>query len=120
MEGHVADATALASSIASGGVTAIGGGLARRLAMEGDVTLQHGQEALAVRRVASLDHQIEDQAAPAGDQVELVAVLGVPATLDDDVGMRLEQTDDLLVRRTTWPPSTRRSVWLMIFRSGRR
>ena len=39
------------------------------------MALEHGQEPLAIRRIAGLDHQVEDQATPAGGQVELVAVL---------------------------------------------
>ena len=39
---------------------------------------------------------IEDQAALAGDQIELVTVLYGASALDDDVGMRLEQADQLL------------------------
>src|SRR5208283_4214727 len=41
--------------------------------------------------------QVEDQAAPAGGQVELVAIFNLAAALDDDVGVRLEQADDLFV-----------------------
>jgi len=44
------------------------------------VALQHGQQALAVGRIARFDDQVEDQAAAAGGQVELVAV-GDLATL---------------------------------------
>ena len=73
--------------------------LTRRRAVRGDVALQHRHEPLAVGRVAGLDHEIEDQAAPAGAQVELVTVLDVAVALDDDVGMRLEQADQLLLRR---------------------
>ena len=61
------------------------------------MALKHGQEPFAVRRIAGLDHQVEDQAAPARGQVELVAVLNLAAAFDDDVGVRLEQADDLLV-----------------------
>src|SRR3954468_5972306 len=38
----------------------------------------------------------EDQAALAGGQVELVTVINVAAALDDNVGMRLEQADQLV------------------------
>jgi hypothetical protein len=44
-----------------------------------------------------LDPGVEDHAAAAGGQVELVAVLNLAAAFDDDVGVRLEQADDLLV-----------------------
>src|SRR3954462_4887533 len=68
----------------------------RAQALSGDVALQHGQEPFAVGRVARFDHQVEDQAAFAGGQVELVTVINVAAALDDDVGMRLEQADQLV------------------------
>src|SRR5271156_440838 len=38
-----------------------------------------------------------DQAAAASGQVELVAIFNLAAALDDDVGVRLEQADDLFV-----------------------
>src|ERR1700680_1660758 len=97
VEGHVADPTSLGLvEIMAVGEAAIGGGLTRCLAIEGDVALQHGQKPGAVRRVAGFDNEVEDQAAPAGCQVELVTVFDVAATFDDDVGMRLEQADDLV------------------------
>ena len=63
------------------------------------MALEHRQQPLAVGRVAGFDHEVEDQAAPAGGQVELVAVVDVAAALDDDVGMGLEQADQLLAGR---------------------
>jgi hypothetical protein len=39
----------------------------------------------------------------AGGQVELVAVLNLAAAFDDDLGVRLEQADDLLVGASASP-----------------
>ena len=61
------------------------------------MALKHGQEPFAVGWIAGLDDQVEDQAAAAGRQVEFVTVLNLAAALDNDVGVRLEQADDLLV-----------------------
>lgn len=60
---------------------------------------QHRQQAVAIGRVACFDHQIEDHAAPAGGQVEFVAVPGIAAAFDDDIGVRFEQADQLLAGR---------------------
>ena len=98
VERHVADAKGLRfAEIMTAGETTVGGRLSRRVVMEADVAVKHGQEVFAVRRIAGLDHQVEDQAAAASGQVELVAVLNLTAAFDDDVGVRLEQADDLVV-----------------------
>src|ERR1700722_17404990 len=98
VERHVADAKGLRlPEIMTASEAPVGGRLSRRLAIEADVAVKHGQEAFAVPWIAGLDHQVEDQAAAASGQVELVAVLNLTAAFDDDVGVRLEQADDLVV-----------------------
>jgi hypothetical protein len=47
------------------------------------------------RSLAGFDHQVEDQAASARGQVELVAIFNLATAFDDDVGVRLEQADGL-------------------------
>ena len=74
--------------IVAAGIAAIGGGLPRRRAAAGDLAIEHGQETFGVGGIASLDDDIEDQAALAGGEVELVSVLHATATFDDDVGVR--------------------------------
>ena len=58
-----------------------------------------GRKRSASAGVAGLDDDIEDRAALAGDQVELVSVPHIAGALDDDVGMRLEQAYQLLAGR---------------------
>ena len=76
-----------------------GGDLPWRHPAADDLAIEHGQETLGIGGVAGFDDDIENQAAPAGGQVELVTVLHVAAALDHDVGVRLEQADQLLAGR---------------------
>jgi len=123
VEGDIGDAASLGGGeIGAAGIAAIGSSLPRRRAGAGDMAIEHGQKALGIGRIAGLDDDIKDQAALAGGQVELVPVLHLTAAFDDDVGMRLEQADQLLARRNHLAPglrrgrllSTRRSLWAMI------
>src|SRR5690242_14213807 len=100
VKGHVAHAARLrAIQVLAAGKAALRRRLERRRAVRADVALQHRHEPVTVGRVAGFDHQIEDQAAPAGGQVELVTVLDAAAAFDDDVGMALEQADQLVAGR---------------------
>jgi hypothetical protein len=100
VEGDILDAARLGLlEIVLAGIGAIGGDLPRRHAATGDLALEHRQEALGIGGVADLDDDIEDQAAVAGDQVELVSVLHVVGTVDGDVGRRLERVYQFLAGR---------------------
>jgi hypothetical protein len=100
VKGDIGDAAGLGGyQIGAAGIAAIGGGLPWRRARSGDVAIEHGQEALGIGRIAGLDNDIEDQAALAGGQVELVPVLNLTTAFEEDVGVRFKQTDQLLARR---------------------
>ena len=74
------------------------------------MAIEHRQKAFGVGRVAGFDDDIEDQPALAGRQVELVTVLNLTTALDNDVGVRLEQADQLLAGRHRLAVNTRRWV----------
>src|SRR6266853_3708246 len=100
VEGDIAHAARLGGfEIIEAGITAVGGDLPRRHPTASDLAIEHGQETLGIGRVAGLDDDIEDQAALAGGQVELVSVLHVAGALDDDISVRLEQAHQLLASR---------------------
>jgi len=63
------------------------------------MALQHRHEASRISRIASLDDDVEDQSAAASGKVELMAIVSITTTFDDDVGVRLEQADQFLIRR---------------------
>jgi hypothetical protein len=65
------------SQIGAAGVTAVGGGLPRRRAGEGDVAVEHRHKALGIGWIAGFDDDIEDQPALAGCQSELMPVLNL-------------------------------------------
>src|SRR5215831_10830372 len=96
VEGDIADTTRFGLiEIVTAGIAAVGRHLPGRGNAVGDVAVEHRQKALGIGRIAGFDDEIEDQATLAGDKVELVAILHVAATLDDNVGVRLEQADQL-------------------------
>src|SRR6516165_4385475 len=123
VEGDILHAARLGLfEIVATGIAAIGGGLPRWCTAAGDLAIEHRQKALGIGGIAVLDDDIEDQAALAGDEVELVSVLHGTTPLDDDIGVWLEQADQLLAGRHRLAPrfregrllSTRRSLWAMM------
>ena len=100
MEGDIAHAHGFGLvEIVAAGIAAVAGGLAWRLAVEAMWRSSMGRKrSVSAGLPVSID-DVEDQAAAAGGQIELVTVVHVAAALDDDVGMRLEQADQLLAGR---------------------
>lgn len=100
MEGDILHTEHFCSlEIGGAGIAAVGRSLPRRRIMVRNMALQHRQEASGISRIASLDDEVEDQPTVAGGEVELMAIVGITATFDDDVGVRLEQADQFLIRR---------------------
>jgi len=83
------------------------------------VAIEHRQEALGIGGVAGLDDDIEDQAALAGDQIELVSVLNLTAAPRLRGGKLLRMMSACGSNRltsfslagTVRPSRTRRSLW---------
>ena len=96
--------------IGDAGIAAVACCLSWRRILARDMTLQHRQEAFGIGWVAGFDDDVEHKPAAARGQVELVAIVNVAATLDDDVRMRLEQADQLFAGRHRLTRKTRRSV----------
>src|SRR5499427_10491310 len=100
VEGDVGNAAGLGGGeIGAAGVATIGGGLPRRCTCAANMAIEHRHKAFGIGRIAGFDDDIEDQSAFAGRQVELVSVQNLTTTFDDDVGVRLEQADELLTGR---------------------
>src|SRR6202008_1763473 len=100
VEGDVGNAAGLGGGeIGAAGVSATGGGFPAPCARAGPIALEHRHKALGISRIAGFDDDIEDQSAFAGRQVELVSVLNLTTAFDDDIGVRLEQADQLLTGR---------------------
>jgi len=59
--------------------------------------VEHAGEEGGVGGIAVFDDPVEDEAARASGEGELVTVVGVAAVLADDVGVGLEDRDQLLV-----------------------
>jgi hypothetical protein len=111
VEGDIAHAQNLGlGDVGSTGITAITGDLAWRLAVVGDVALQHGQKALGI---AGLDDDVEYQAAATGRQIDLVpyCTSRPPLTMMSACGSNRLTTFSLA--GTTSPSNTRRLVCVM-------
>jgi len=97
VERHIFDVQILGLyQVLLAGISPIETRLPRRTPVHLNLPLDHGLDCCAVSRVAFMNHQINDQAAGTGGQIELVAILDLSTTFDDDVGMGFGQADDLL------------------------
>jgi hypothetical protein len=97
MEGDVLDAEFLrALDVGLGSEAAVEAGLSGRFAERCDVPLEESLDQSGVGWVTCLDHAVEDERGGASQERDLVAVADVAAALHDDVGVRLEDRDDLL------------------------
>jgi hypothetical protein len=115
VEGDIGDSAGLGrGQVGAAGIAAIGGGLPRRPAGAGDVAIEHGQESLGIGGVAGLDDDIEDQAALAGGQVELVSILNLTAALRMMSACGSNRLTSFSLAGTASLLRTRRSLWAMM------
>jgi len=91
------------SQVFCAGIAAISGKITRRLTIAGYVTLKEWDQANTISWIAIFNNHIQNQPTCPAGQRQLVAILNVSPPFDDDVGMWLEQADDLVPR---WDPFT--------------
>ncbi len=87
-----------------GGKTSIRSHLPGWALKEVFLPIQHDRKHGGVRRVASLHQTIQNQTRTTSGQKYLVTVLGLPATLDNDVGMTFKERNQLLGSRNLLLP----------------
>lgn len=81
------------------GVTPVKADLPRRASIDVDLSFNHGNGGCGIGRVSVFDDEINDQPGFARREIDLVAVFDLSASFNDDVGVFLEYTDDLLPGR---------------------
>src|SRR5208283_5028648 len=84
--------------IVLGGKASIAGNLPWRSSVDIFLSLHKGQEHGRIRGIAALDHTINNKARLSTRKEDLVPVDGLPVALLDNVGMALEQRNDLFAR----------------------
>jgi len=67
-----------------------------------DVSFKHREQTVSVGRIAFFNDHIKNQPAFPRTEIEFVSVLDVPTALDDDIGVGLKQTENLLTGRYTF------------------
>jgi hypothetical protein len=100
--------------IVAAGIAAVGGSLSRPPAAVGELAIECGQEALGIGGVASFDNDVEDQAALAVDEVELVSALHGMAPLTMMSAFGSNRLTSFSPAGTASPWSIRRSLWPMM------
>lgn len=95
-EDHVLDPLALGKlEVVAGSESAIRGNLSRISSVDLLLPNKAPFEQRRVGRIALLHHMVDDQRGPACGQRHLVTEQRLPPVLDDDVGVRLEDRNDL-------------------------
>lgn len=102
---HILDLSLLGSGqVGFGSKAPIQGHFQRVAPVNLQLPVKHRERQFGIGRIALSDHTVGDQVGGSHTQTHLVPVVGLPAVLDDDVGVGLEDRDDLLGGRDFLPP----------------
>src|SRR5450631_3293535 len=90
--------------IGDAGIAAVACCLSWRRILARDMTLQHLREAFGIGWITGFNDDVEHKSAAACGQLELVAIVNVTATLNENIGMRLAYAAQLFTGRQCLTP----------------